>query len=310
MLDLKANDVIENQPVIVRQISKKNSQNNKEYYHLQLSYSIKNYDGKIWSSNEEIVRDITPGCIAYIWGSAREFKGSIQIHIQKIERVLEPDDHLINLVTPSSELSPLKLKSDLQKLVGKVKDPYLLQLLMQIFDRQDVDHNFYQSAAGAEIHHAYIGGLAEHTIEVAKTILHYCNMFPKINPDLALTAGILHDIGKITELSSFPENKYTDTGRLLGHISIGLLILEEELKKIDGFPEALRLDLMHCILSHHGTLEMGSPVVPMTLEAVALHNADQSSAEINGFLLAIQRDARTGNWTDYNAIYKRFIKKS
>lgn len=309
MLDLKANDIIENQPIIVRQINKKNSQNNKEYYHLQISYGIKNYDAKIWNNSEEIAREITPGCIAYIWGAAREFKGNMQIHINKIERILDPDDNIINMVTPSCELSEVKLTNDLFKLISTVKDSYLNKLLNSIFNSNEIKSTFFVAAAGVEIHHAYIGGLAEHTLEVAKTVIHYCSLFKDINYDIALTASLLHDIGKTVELSCFPENKYTDTGRLLGHIAIGIQILNDYITKIPDFPVDLKVSLEHCILSHHGTLEMGSPVLPMTLEAAVIHNADQASAEINGFTLAIQRDTRTGPWTDYNNTYKRFIKK-
>lgn len=309
MLDLKANTNIENQPIIVRQITKKNSQNNKEYYHLQISYGIKNYDAKIWNNSDEISREITPGCIAYIWGAVREFKGNIQIHINKIERVLDPDDSIINMVTPSSELSEIKLSNELFKLISTVKSPEFYELLTQIFKSELIKTNFFKTAAGVEIHHAYIGGLAEHTLEVAKTVIHFCTLFKDINYDLALTAALLHDIGKTVELSNFPENKYTDTGRLLGHISIGVQLINDEIAKIPSFPVEYKTLLEHCVLSHHGTLDMGSPVLPMTLEAVVLHNADQASAEINGFSLAIQRDTRTGPWTDYNNTYKRFIRK-
>lgn len=310
MLDLKANDIIDSQPIIVRQITKKNSQNNKEYYHLQISYGIKNYDAKIWSNNDEISQEITPGCIANIWGVVREFKGNIQVHINKIERILEPDDSIINMVTPSCELSEIKLYNDVFKLISTVENIYLNKLLNSIFNSEEMKSTFFTSSAGVEIHHAYIGGLAQHTLEVAKTAIHYCTLYKEINYDIVLTASLLHDIGKTVELSLFPENKFTDIGRLLGHISIGVKLLNDEILKIPDFPIELRTALEHCILSHHGTLEMGSPVIPMTLEAVVLHNSDAASAEINGFSLAIQRDTRIGSWTDYNNTYKRFIKKS
>lgn len=310
MLDLKANDVIDNQPVIVRQIVKKNSQNNKEYYHLQISYGIKNYDAKIWSNNDEIVKDITPGCIAYIWGSAREFKGNIQIHINKIERVLNPDQTIINLVTPTCDVEKEGLSLQLNELISGVTNPFLNKLLNQVFNSEHVKTQFFEAAAGAEIHHAYVGGLAQHTIEVAKIVQTFCTLFKGINYDIAVTAALLHDIGKVVELSGFPENKYTDIGRLLGHITIGVQMVNDQVQTISDFPEELRIAINHCILSHHGTLEMGSPIVPMSLEAVILHNADQASAEINGFSLAIERDTRNGSWTDYNNVYKRFIKKN
>jgi 3'-5' exoribonuclease len=309
MLDLKANDVIENQPVIVRQINKKNNQNNKEYYHLQISYGIKNYDAKIWNNNEEIAREITPGCLAYIWGNVRDFKGNIQIHINKIERILNPDEAIINMVIPTCELNDVKLSRELFLIIDTVIDTNLNELLTTIFTNEKINSVFFKNAAGVEIHHAYIGGLAQHTLEVTNIVMNYCKLFKDINYDLAVTASLLHDIGKIVELSSFPENKYTDIGRMLGHISIGVEIINEEIQKLNNFPIELKKALEHCVLSHHGTLEMGSPVIPMTLEAVALNNADRSSAELNGFTLAIQRDTRTGSWTDYNPTYKRFIKK-
>lgn len=168
----------------------------------------------------------------------------------------------------------------------------------------------FKNAAGAEIHHAYLGGLAQHTLEVTKIVINFTQIFSFVNYDIAVCAALLHDIGKILELSDFPENKYTSQGRLLGHINIGVEILNSFISKIENFPNQLKLELEHCILSHHGTLEMGSPVVPMTIEAIAVHNADKASADINGFHLALERDTGTDEWTDYNNTYKRFIKQT
>lgn len=309
MLNLNANDKLQKQAVIVRQISKKMSQNNKEYYHLQISHGIKNYDGKIWSSDNEIAQEISPGCIALITGVVREFKGNLQIHISKIEKVENPDQNIIEEVMPCCSSDEENLVNEINSIIDTVKTEELSSLLKAVFNNPSTRINFFKKAAGAEIHHAYIGGLAQHTIEVAKTVMHFCSMFPKINYDIAVTAALLHDIGKVIELSNFPENKYTTKGRLLGHITLGVEILNDAASKINDFPSDLKLELEHCILSHHGTLEMGSPVVAMTLEAIALHNADKASAEINGFSLAIERDSGTDVWTDYNNTYKRYIKK-
>ncbi|QCX33031.1 HD domain-containing protein [Caloramator sp. E03] len=309
MLCLNPNDKIECQPFIVRKIYKKVSQNKKEYYHLQISHGIKNYDAKIWNFKDEISVNITPGCFANVWGTVKDFKGNLQIHIDKILKIENPDEDLIQQITPTCNTDPLKLEIEINKLISSVKHPKLNSLLNSIFNLPEIINNFYLKAAGAEIHHAYIGGLAEHTIEVTKIVIFLCNIYNYINRDLAVTASLLHDIGKVIELSNFPENKYTDAGRMLGHIYLGTDLISAEANKIADFPNDLLLDLKHCILAHHGTLEMGSPVVPMTIEAIALHNADKMSAEINGFNLAIQRDTNTGNWTEFNNIYKRYIKK-
>jgi 3'-5' exoribonuclease len=309
MLNLNPNDTLEGQPLIVRQISKKVGQNNKEYYHLQLSHGIQNFDAKIWNGNQEIAQEITPGCIANVWGSVKDFKGNIQIHVSRIEKIQNPDKETIDSLTPAIEYNPEKLAQDIYAIIDTVKAPELNQLLMDIFSSSNIKNSFYKKAAGAEIHHAYMGGLAEHTIEVARTVMHFCTQFPSINYDVAVTAALLHDIGKTAELSNFPENKYTTRGRLLGHIFLGIEILKSAASNVEGLSGSTRIELEHCILSHHGTLETGSPVLPMTLEAIALHNADKASAEINGFYLAIQRDNSTNPWTDFNNTYKRYIKK-
>lgn len=310
MLNLNTNDKLEKQPVVVRQINKKMSQNNKGYYSLQISYGIKNYDAKIWDSSDEIGNEITPGCLAYIWGVVRDFKGNIQIHINKIERINNPEDDLINEITPSCFLDEDSLSREVAKIIETINNNGLKLLLNNIFNLPEVRDNFFKKAAGAEIHHAYMGGLAQHTIEVAKTVINFCNIFSYINYDLAVTAALLHDIGKTFELSNFPENKYTVTGRLLGHIYLGAKLINETAEQIEGFSEDMKLELEHCILSHHGSQETGSPVLPMTIEAITVYNADRASAEINGFHLAIERDTKNDVWTDYNSTYKRFIKKS
>lgn len=310
MLHLSPNDKLENQPVIVRQISKKVGQNGREYYHLQVSTGIKSYDCKIWNNNGEIAREITPGCAASITGTAKDFKGSIQIHIDKIDKIENPDQSLIDMLTPSCEQDIEKLKTEFNRIVETIKEPKLNTLIKLVFDSTIVKNNFYKKAAGSEIHHAYLGGLAQHTVEVAKIVINYCSIFKEINYDIAVTAALLHDIGKVAELSNFPENKYTNRGRLLGHIYLGAQMTSNKMVEIEDFPQNLRLEIEHCILSHHGNLETGSPVLPMTLEAIAVHNADRSSAEMNGFSLAIQRDTGTGEWTEYSNAYKRFIKKT
>lgn len=309
MMHLNSNDKIENQPVIVRQINKKVGQNGREYYHLQVSTGLKSYDAKIWNNSEEISRDILPGCVAYITGTAKDFKGTLQIHIEKIVRLPNPDQELIDMLTPTCEQDVEKLKCEFNKIVDTIKEPMLNTLIKLVFDSTIVKNNFYKKAAGAEIHHAYLGGLAQHTIEVAKIVINFCSMFREVNYDTAVTAALLHDIGKVAELSNFPENKYTNRGRLIGHISLGVQMVDSKIAEIDDFPQELKLEIEHCILSHHGNLETGSPVVPMTLEAIAVHNADKSSAEINSFTLAIQRDTGTGDWTEYSNAYKRYIKK-
>lgn len=309
MLEITPNSKIDNVVFSVRQISKKVGQNSKEYYTLQVCRGIKTYDAKIWSGDGKY-ETIKPGDIVGINGTAKEFKGSIQIHICEIN-ILEDVDPLVTAeLLPFCSKSESLLREEFEDIVSTIKDEYILKLIDKVFNVNEVKEYFYKKSAGSEIHHAYVRGLAEHSIEVAKNTISYCNMGYPINKDIAVSIALMHDIGKVYELSDFPENKYTDVGKLLGHISIGANLIGRCISEIDGFPKNIEIDILHGILSHHGNKEMGSPVVPMTLEAIAVHNADKASAEINAFHLSIQRDNASSNWTEYNNVYKRCIKKS
>lgn len=310
MQSLKVNDVLENQPVIIRHLSKKTGQNNKDYYALQISFGLKSYDAKIWNVESDLSDDIKPGVIAVISGVVKDFKGSLQIHVSKLEKLENPTDDMLKSLTPDCGVSESLLQEKLYNYISTVSDPKLNTLLLTLFDTKELKENFFKKPAGAEIHHAYLGGLAQHTLEVTEMVAKYCEIFPRLNYDIAITAALLHDIGKVAELSGFPENKYTTRGRMLGHITIGVEMLHDCIKSLDTeFPAHLRTELEHCILSHHGSQEAGSPIVPVTLEALAVHSADKTSADLNGFILAIDRDGNTGDWTDYNLTYKRCIKK-
>lgn len=307
LVNINANSKLDDTAFIVRKISKKKGQNDREYYSLKISRGIKTYDGKIWSSDEKYL-SINPGDIVKISGSVKTFKGSIQIHIDDI-RVIEESEDLIGELMPFCHKSESKLKEEIDSIITTIKNKNVIKLLESIYNIPEVKENFYKKSAGVEIHHAYVRGLAQHSLEVAQNVITYCNMGYTINYDIAVATALIHDIGKVYELSNFPENAYTDEGRLLGHISIGANLVKKCIDQIEGFPKSMELDILHIILSHHGNKEMGSPVVPMTMEAIAVHNADKSSAEINSFHLTIQRDNTLNSWTEYNNIYKRYIKK-
>ncbi|WP_048569753.1 3'-5' exoribonuclease YhaM family protein [Clostridium cylindrosporum] len=309
MLDLNLNTKIDNLVFIVRQISKKIGQNSKEYYTLQISRGIKTYDAKIWSGDEKY-ECIIPGDIVKITGMAKDFKGLIQIHINEISVLEEVDASLRNELLPFCSKSESILRKEIEDIISTIEDKYILELINKVFDVPEVKESFYKKSAGVEIHHAYVRGLAEHSLEVAKNTISFCKMGYSIKYDIAVTAALLHDVGKVYELSDFPENKYTEVGRMLGHITIGSNLIQKCINEIKDFPREIELDIIHAILSHHGNKDMGSPVVPMTLEAIAVHNADKASAEINAFYLSVQRDNSSSNWTEYNNIYKRCIKKS
>jgi 3'-5' exoribonuclease len=168
---------------------------------------------------------------------------------------------------------------------------------------------FKAHSAAKRVHHGFMGGLLEHTLSVTKLCDFYCTMYPILNRDLLITAALCHDIGKIHELSSFPENDYTDEGQLLGHIVMGVEMISEGVRAIEGFPEKIANELKHCVIAHHGELEFGSPKKPAIPEAVALHYADATDAKMQT-LTEIFKDKNSDEWLGFNRLFDSNLRKS
>lgn len=161
------------------------------------------------------------------------------------------------------------------------------------------------------MHHGFVGGLLEHTLGVTKNCDYFAKMYPILNRDLLLTAAIFHDIGKLKELSTFPENDYTDAGQLLGHIMIGAEWVGDAIKSIDGFPVVLANELKHCILAHHGELEFGSPKKPALVEALALSFADNIDAKMETFReLLVNVPENDTKWQGYNRFMETNFRRT
>ena len=161
------------------------------------------------------------------------------------------------------------------------------------------------------VHHGFVGGLLEHTLGVTKNCDYFAKMYPVLNRDLLLTAAIFHDIGKLKELSTFPENDYTDAGQLLGHIMIGAEWVGDAIKSIDGFPVVLANELKHCILAHHGELEFGSPKKPALVEALALSFADNIDAKMETFReLLVNVPENDTKWQGYNRFMETNFRRT
>ena len=187
-----------------------------------------------------------------------------------------------------------------------VKNKFLSELLEKIFDEERLKI-FCEHSAGKSMHHSYFGGLLEHTVSVVEI----CDFMRKrnklIDRDILITCAILHDVGKIYELNDFTGNNYSDEGELIGHIVIGSDLISKKICEINNFPDDLRLKILHCILSHHGEYEFGSPKLPKTIEALVLHFADDLDAKTKMFEELTENDKSDSNWTSYNKVLERKI---
>ncbi len=259
----------------------------KTYYSVTLQDKTATIDGKIWDLTNAIEHFET-GDYIQISGQVTSFNNNLQLTIRRVRKAAEneydPSEYM-----PYTPYNIDSMYSQLLEMIESINNTYLKQLLHSFFvDDQDFIKQFKYSSAAKSLHHSFIGGLLQHSLFVAKISDYYASIYKSINRDLLVTAAICHDIGKVREFSKFPENDYTYEGNVIGHIIIGAMMIEENASKIEGFPEDLKTNLVHCILAHHGKLEFGSPKKPMLIEAIALSYADDTDAKLEAFTEALK----------------------
>jgi len=196
----------------------------------------------------------------------------------------------------------------LEEVISSIKNPHLRRLLEQIFSNGEVAGKFKLAPAAKGLHHVYLGGLLEHTLSVVDLCQMACQHYQELNRDLLIAGAVLHDLGKIDELSYSRSFNYTDEGRLLGHILMQCQWVDKEMDKLEDFPPELRLQLLHLLASHHGSYEFGSPRRPKTLEALVLHYLDDMDAKVESMQQSISgHPTLEGNWSPFNKILERYI---
>ena len=281
----------------------------KPYESLMLQDKTGTLDAKIWEPSSMGIDDYDE--LDYIWvqGDITSFQGAYQLNIKRL-RVAQEGEYIPADYLPCSDKDVDLMYEELLGFIGTIKAPYMKQLLLSFFADEEFANRFKFHSAAKSVHHGYVGGLLEHTLGVTKNCDFYAQTYPILNRDLLLTAAIFHDIGKLDELSPFPQNDYTDEGQLLGHIMIGAAKVQERINTIEGFPEVKARELIHCILAHHGELEFGSPKKPAIAEAVALSFADNIDAKMETMIEALQSGGDNKVWLGYNRLLESNIRKT
>ena len=282
----------------------------KSYENLIFQDKTGTIDSKIWDPNSGGLEDFDARDYVDIVADVTMFQGQPQLNVKRARKAREGEYNPADYLPVSSKDIEVMYK-ELLGFVAKVKDPYLSKLLKSLFV-EDVEFAkaFKFSSAAKTVHHGFVGGLLEHTLSVTKLCEYYVNYYPMINADLLYTAAMCHDIGKVYELSPFPENDYTDEGQLLGHIMIGAEMVGDRIRDIPGFPIKLGNELKHCILAHHGELEYGSPKKPALLEAIALNFADNTDAHMQTMIEALKAAGDNQGWLGYNRLFESNIRKT
>lgn len=271
-----------------------------EYLSVVFRDSSGTIDAKVWDINE-YTSNFNEKDFVSVSGNVSTYKDSLQLVINRAE-VVSKDSVIMEDFCPKCPIDIDILVNRLNALIDDISNSNLKSLLKLIFDNEKLFTKYTTNSAAKSVHHAYMGGLLEHSVTVAEVCKNMSILYPVVNKDLVVTAALLHDIGKLKELSSFPDNDYTDDGQLLGHIYMGTEMIEFYARKIDNFPRTLLNQLKHCVLAHHGKLEYGSPVVPHLIEAMLLSIADDADAKLRRFS-DILDEVEPGKWSDKNDFF-------
>ena len=286
------------------------TKNGKSYENVILQDKTGTIDAKIWEPNSMGIDDFEMLDYVAVMGDVTSFQGTLQVSIKRVRKVREGEYDPANYL-PVSEYNIEEMYAQLMAYVNAVKNPYLSKLVKQFFvEDAEFVKKFKFSSAAKSVHHGFVGGLLEHTLSVLKLCNFYVKQYPILNADLLYTAALCHDIGKVYELSSFPENDYTDDGQLLGHIVMGCEMIGEQIRKIPGFPVKLGNELKHCILAHHGELEFGSPKKPALVEAMALNFADNTDAKMQTMKELFKAAGDNNDWLGYNRLLESNVRKT
>lgn len=261
--------------------------------------------GLMWNVTEKSVSHIEASAFVKVQAKVQMHQGSMQMILTRIEIVdpagLDPEEF-----APKPQCDVEQLARRLRELLGEIDDEPIRVLLQRYLDDENFMEAFSQSPAGTKAHHAYLGGLMEHVVNMLEVAVRIADLYPAVDFNLVKAGVFLHDTGKVRELGCQDSFVYTDEGQLLGHLVIGVEMLNEKISELvtetgKPFPRETALRIKHLILSHHGSYEFGSPKLPMTPEAVVLHHIDNLDAKVNEFLRDIADDPNSNSsWTPFN----------
>jgi 3'-5' exoribonuclease len=285
----------------------KSKKNGGDYLFLDLSDKTGHISAFLWENVEEHLEAFHAGDYVKVKGLVKEYNNRMQLTLHKIKKVddseVDPADFL-----PVSGKDVDAQYQELLEQISQMTHPHLRELLQTIMTDSRVMERFKRAPAAKRMHHAYIGGLLDHTLSLIRLCRLVAGNYPNLQVDMLIAGAALHDIGKIEELTYAKSFDYTTEGRLLGHIVMEVVYVNQVVNQIAGFPEDLRLQLLHLLVAHHGKVEFGSPKVPMTLEALVLHYLDDLDSKIE-VMASLSADETIGDsdWTGYNQMLERYV---
>jgi 3'-5' exoribonuclease len=290
------------------------NRNGNLYLQMDVRDRTGSMNARLWNAGEHLFRSFDVGDFLLVKGKVQLFQGALQMILTHLEKVESEKVDLTDFL-PHTEKDITELLNRLRGTLMRLTSRHLRALAECFLMDEDFVRSFCRAPAGVRNHHAYVGGLLEHVVTLLDAAERLAPLYPDVDRDLLLMGVFLHDIGKARELSYDRAFSYTDEGQLIGHLVIGVEMLNEKVARVpdltsEPFPKETLLRLKHMIVSHHGAYEFGSPKLPMTPEAIALHLLDNLDAKVHSFTRDIREDRnQASSWTPFNqALQRRLFK--
>jgi len=306
VLDLEVGKPVNSVFVVSRKIVKK-KKNGDDFCLVTLQDKGGDIQGVIWTEVFNRTPDFEEGDFVSVKGSVSEYRNARQLIVESLVRIDDESEIEYSDFIKTTKKDIAQMFSEIKSVVDSVNHKYLSQLLKLFFEDKKFARDFCSATAAVQYHHAYRGGLLEHTLYVCKVCDLVADVYQNINRDLLIAGALLHDIGKIKEYDVGVVIKVTDQGKLLGHISMGYSWVLEKITTIKGFPEDLRERILHIIISHHGYKEFGSPKRPKIMEAFIVHHVDHMDAEVAAYNLLIEEGSDDADWSHFVKGFERSV---
>jgi 3'-5' exoribonuclease len=264
-------------------------------------------EARIWENAEQNSSILEGHHVFKVEAQAERFRNQLQARIARL-RPAEPGEYDLSDLRLITKRNIEEMNIALDGAIDSLENPHLKAIVEYFYLDDDFRAAYQEAPAATRVHHAFIGGLLEHTYEVLELANVLIHLYPQMNRDMLIAGILLHDIGKLSEFNWEMDIEYTDRGKLIGHVVIGSEMVAHAIEKIPNFPQPLAQQLQHLILAHHGRYEFGSPRRPKTLEAIALHHLENLDAQVNRFASLIEEARRTGHdWTTYDSMLGRSL---
>lgn len=279
------------------------------YLSLTLGDKSGDLPAKMWENVEDVTPTFDRDDFVKVKGLVQVYRNKQQLTIHRIRRCQETEIDIADYF-PKTTKDVEGMFGELLSLVNQINNPYLKELLVNFLNDSEFVFKLKEAPAAKTLHHAWLGGLLEHTLSLCRLCQVVAQHYPEIDLDLLITGAILHDIGKTEELSYSRSFAYTTEGQLLGHMILELDLVNQKIAQIAGFPPKLKTLIQHLIISHHGEYEFGSPKLPMFPEALVLHCLDNLDSKLASMQALITSDGNLDkNWTTYSPMFGRPIFK-